>query len=76
MYFFETSKDYLSRQISIKYYDNIEISIKWQYWIMVCLFGYDMKSESFNFYFDREIYIKWQYGLHVFRYDLKSESSK
>ena len=29
---------------------------------MVCLFGYDIKSESFNFYFDREINIKWQWS--------------
>ena len=43
------TKDFSNRQISIKHYDNREISIKLQFWIKECLFGYDMKSESFKF---------------------------
>ena len=40
-------KSFSNRQISIKYYDDREISIKLQFWIKDWLFGY-MKSESFS----------------------------
>ena len=48
------TKNHISREISIKYFDNIKISIKWKFFIKFCLFMY-VESVSLTLIFGHPI---------------------